>query len=72
MKELLRLAGFLRRYMSRMIGAALMLAISGLLLAVAISTVKPLVNRVFVPAIAPAAASETVNSSKDIVTMVRD
>ena len=72
MKDLLRLAGFLRPYMRRMVGAALMLAISGLLMAVAISTVKPLVNRVFVPAIAPAAASESVNSSKDIVTMVRD
>ena len=50
MKELYRLVGFLRPYMPRMIGAAVMLAISGILMAVAISTVKPLVNNVFLPA----------------------
>jgi len=57
MKELLRLAGYLRPYLGRMIAAGVMLAISGVLMAVAIAAFKPLVNEVLLPAAGEPVAS---------------
>ena len=72
MKELYRLAGFLRPYLPRMIGAAVMLALSGILMALAISTVKPLVNNVFIPATQQAAGGEVTSSTPDILATLKD
>ncbi len=58
MKELLRLAGYLRPYLARMIAAAVMLAIGGVLMGVAISAFKPLVNEVLLPASQQSPAAE--------------
>jgi len=60
MKELLRLAGYLRPYLGRMIAAAVMLAVGGALMAIAISAFKPMINEVLLPpaqqpTVAPAA-----------------
>ena len=71
MKELLRLAGYLRPYMSRMIGAAVMLAVSGTLMAVAISAVKPLVNNVFNPAGQLGTPGESATGAPDILSVIR-
>jgi len=63
MRTLLRLGGYLRPYLLRMGLAALLLAASGGLMALVISTVKPLVQRVLLPSLgqaAPAAAGPDV------------
>ena len=72
MKELYRLAGYLRPYLPRMIGAATMLALSGILMALAISTIKPLVNNVFIPAAEHAAGGEVTSSTPDILSLLKD
>ena len=73
MKELLRLAGHLRPYMARMIAAAVMLAIGGALMAVAISAFKPLVNEVLLPAIQQPDVVETSGrGGADLLVVVKE
>jgi subfamily B ATP-binding cassette protein MsbA len=72
MKELLRLAGYLRPYLARMIAAAVMLAIGGVLMAVAISAFKPLVNEVLLPASQQSPAAEaTGQGGADLLAAVK-
>ena len=72
MKELLRLAGYLRPYLGRMIAAAVMLAIGGVLMAVAISAFKPLVNEVLLPASQqPGAADASGPAGVDLLAAVK-
>jgi len=73
MKELLRLAGYLRPYLGRMIAATVMLAIGGVLIAVAISAFKPLVNEVLLPASQqPGAADAAVTGGVDLLTAAKE
>ncbi|NIM02511.1 MAG: ATP-binding cassette domain-containing protein [Acidobacteria bacterium] len=71
MKELLRLAGYLRPYLGRMIAAAAMLAIGGALMAVAISAFKPMINEVLLPAIEQPAADPTTPGGMDLLATVK-
>jgi subfamily B ATP-binding cassette protein MsbA len=72
MKELLRLAGYLKPYLARMIAAAVMLAIGGVLMAVAISAFKPLVNEVLLPASQQSPAAEaTAQGGADLLAAVK-
>jgi subfamily B ATP-binding cassette protein MsbA len=52
MRDLWRLLGYLRPYLGTMVLASLLLAVSGALMALVVSTVKPLVNDVLLPAAA--------------------
>ena len=56
MRTLVRLGGYLRPYLLRMGLASLLLATAGALMAAVISTAKPLVQRVLLPSLGPAAA----------------
>ena len=73
MKELARLAGYLRPYLGRMIAAAVMLAIGGVLMAVAISAFKPLVNEVLLPAAQPPGAAQASGpAGVDLLAAVKE
>ena len=71
MNELWRLGGFLRPYLRRMILAAVLLAVSGVLMALAVSTTKPIVNEVLMPSIGAAAPSGSAASRPDILSITR-
>jgi len=73
MSTLGRLFGYLRPYAGRMVLAAALLAISGALMAVVVSTVKPLVNEVLLPQVGAAQrdAGEPA-SGVDILSGLRD
>ena len=71
MKDLWRLAGFLRPYVGRMVFSAILLAISGVLMAIAVSTTKPIVNEVLMPGIGAATPTGAAASRPDILTLVR-
>jgi hypothetical protein len=51
MRDLWRLLGYLKPYVGRMTLAAVLLAMSGALMAAVVSTVKPLVNQVLLPGV---------------------
>ena len=73
MQAFLRLLGYLKPYLGRMVLASVLLAMSGALMAAVVSTIKPLVNQVLMPeaaqvAVAPA-DSPTVGP--DILTQVQ-
>ena len=72
MNDLLRLAGFLRPYVGRMVFSAVLLAVSGVLMAIAVSTTKPIVNEVLMPGIGAATPTGAAASRPDILTLVRD
>ena len=72
MGALWRLLGYLKPYMHRLIGAWITLSISGALMALIVSTVKPLVNEVLLGGRAtPVTAAETGGSGPDILTRVQ-
>ena len=68
MRVLLRLLGYMRPYLGRMLAASLLLGISGALMAAVISTVKPLINQVLLGKSAEPAAGQ----GSDILARVRD
>ena len=71
MRVLWRLIGYLKPYASRMVAASLLLAVSGALMAVLVSAIKPLVNDVLLGGgIRPSAA--TAPARPDIVDHLRD
>lgn len=57
MRDLWRLLGYLRPYLGSMVLASLLLAVSGALMALVVSSVKPLVNDVLLPGAASAGAA---------------
>jgi len=57
MRDLWRLLGYLRPYLGSMVLASLLLAVSGALMALVVSSVKPLVNDVLIPGVASAGAA---------------
>lgn len=73
MSASLRLAGFVRPYAGRIVGAALMLIVSGALMGLVVSTIKPLVNDVLLPdgEQAAAAAVERPESGPDILRKIK-
>jgi len=71
MKELWRLGGFLRPYLRRMILSAVLLGVSGVLMALAVSTTKPIVNEVLMPGIGAAAPSGSAAARPDILSITR-
>ena len=70
MGELRRLFVYVRPYLGRMALAAVLLGIAGALMSAMIATVKPLVNEVLVPGMAPEAA-EPARRGPDILEAVR-
>ena len=71
MRDLVRLSRYLKPYLGRMVLAALLLAISGALMAAVVSTMKPLVNHVLLPGASPRAVA-TPSGGPDILQKVRE
>jgi len=71
MHVLWRLLGYLRPYAARMIAAAVMLAVSGALMAAVVSTVKPLVNQVLLGGQAQARTAAPAVGGPDILERAR-
>jgi subfamily B ATP-binding cassette protein MsbA len=74
MRDLWRLLGYLKPYVGRMTLAAVLLAMSGALMAAVVSTVKPLVNQVLLPGVfsGPVTAERAPEVGGDILSAVRD
>jgi len=68
MGVLWRLLGYLKPYMRRLIGAWITLSISGALMAVVVSTVKPLVNQVLLRHPASAVTGAAEGSAPNLLT----
>jgi subfamily B ATP-binding cassette protein MsbA len=71
MSVLRRLAGYVRPYARRIVAAALMLVISGMLMAAVVSTVKPLVNDVLLGGAADADPDTSATPGPDILRQAR-
>jgi subfamily B ATP-binding cassette protein MsbA len=66
MRDLWRLLGYLRPYLGSMVLASLLLAVSGALMALVVSSVKPLVNDVLLPG-----ATATGTAAGDVSGMLQ-
>ncbi|MCG6948582.1 MAG: ABC transporter ATP-binding protein/permease [Acidobacteria bacterium] len=67
MASLKRLLGYMRPYLGQMIAAAIMLAIAGALMSLAVATLKPIVNDVLLATPASTAATSTVDEETDLL-----
>jgi len=65
--SLKRLLGYMRPYLGQMIAAAIMLAIAGALMSLAVATLKPIVNDVLLATPASTAATSTVDEETDLL-----
>ena len=64
--------GYLRPYLGAMALASLLLAVSGALMAVVVSTIKPLVNQVLLPRFGGGENSVPISSGPDILDRLRE
>jgi subfamily B ATP-binding cassette protein MsbA len=71
MRNLWRLLGYLRPYLGQLVLASLLLAVSGALMAVVVSTVKPLVDEVLLSRPQALPQPETVPGQVDILSRFR-
>jgi subfamily B ATP-binding cassette protein MsbA len=69
MRVLWRIVGYLKPYLGRMVAAALMLALSGILMAAVVATMKPLINEVLLQKPPEVLASD---QGPDILRTVRE
>ena len=73
MRAFWRLLGYLRPYRNKLIGASVMLSVSGALIAIVVSTIKPLVNQVLLgrPPETVAEGGAAGSAGADILAQIR-
>jgi subfamily B ATP-binding cassette protein MsbA len=73
MRVIRRLLGYVKPYLSQLIAASILLAVSGALMSAVVATIKPLVNRVLLPAVAPDSdLTSQADRGTDILTKIED
>ena len=73
MRVIRRLLGYVKPYLSQLIVASILLAVSGALMSAVVATIKPLVNKVLLPAVAPDSdLMSQADRGSDILTKIED
>jgi subfamily B ATP-binding cassette protein MsbA len=73
MRVIRRLLGYVKPYLGKLIIASILLAVSGALMSAVVATVKPLVNRVLLPAVAPESdLTSDADRGTDILTKIEE